>query len=270
MRFSLPLFFPALVLFILSSCKPMPNDGIPFYLRIDSVKVAGSATHHISDVWVEANAANLGAYELPCNFPVLQEGDVGFVINAGIEESGQSGVRVTYPFYSPDTFTLHAARGEKYERAPMFRYKPAVTFVKPEDFEASNSFNSNMGVVSDSNVRYGLRCGVISATTDSSKETAQLDKYDLPEGKEIWLELDYKNEVPFYIGIYGNYGSGSVIRVPVLFVTAKPSWNKIYVKLSSTVGGIAAATYNIYFEALRPYGLGGGSVYIDNVRMVYL
>ena len=91
----------------------MPNDGIPFYLRIDSVSVVGS-TNHITDVWVEANADNIGAYELPCNFPVLQENQVRFVLLPGIMESGQSIVRVTYPFYESDTFTLTAARGETY------------------------------------------------------------------------------------------------------------------------------------------------------------
>lgn len=246
----------------------MPNDGIPFYLKIDSVSVAGGQSHQISDVWVEAGAENLGAYELPCNFPVLQEGNVSFTVSAGIKESGQSNLRVNYPFYQSDTFTLAAARGEKRSHKPVFRYRSGTVFATQEDFEAGSAFDTDMMLANDSNVRYGTRCGVITATTDSSKEARQLATYDLPEGEEIWLEVDYKCEVPFYIGFYG-YISGTAIRAPVLFLTATSEWNKVYVKLSNMIAQADADSYNIYFEALRPYGSSGGSVYIDNVKVVY-
>ncbi len=246
----------------------MPNEGIPFYLKIDSVSVEGNQSHQITDVWVEAGAENLGAYELPGNFPVLQEGKVSFTVNAGIKESGQSNLRVNYPFYLSDTFTLSATRGEKYSHKPVFKYRNGTVFATQENFEAGSSFNTNMALAGDSNVRYGSRCGVITATTDSSKEAVQLANYDLPGGQEIWLEVDYKCEVPFYIGFYG-FIAGTAIRAPVLFLTATPAWNKVYVKLSSMIAQADADSYSIYFEALRPYGSSGGSVYIDNVKVVH-
>ena len=67
----------------------------------------------------------------------------------------------------------------------------------------------------------------------------------------------------------GRFSSGDVTTYPVLFVTAKDRWNKLYVKFSDAVSSVRANTYSIYFEGLNPYGNPGGSVYIDNVKLVH-
>ena len=274
--FSVALFVIVAVL-CFAGCKPMPNEGIPFYMKIDSVKlvtnysVEGNNSQNITDVWVEANTDNLGAYELPCNFPVLQENDVRFVISAGIKESGQSGVRVNYPFYEPDTFTLVATRGNKYSHVPVFKYKAATVFSFNEDFEFGNGFTGmNKIYQPDSNVHYGSACGMLAVNpTDSNKEADAIQKYALPAGQEIWMEVDYKSEVPFWVGFVGRFSSGDVTTYPVLFVTAKDRWNKLYVKFSDAVSSVRANTYSIYFEGLNPDGNSGGSVDIDNVKLVH-
>jgi hypothetical protein len=270
MKFSFTLLFLPIALFFLPSCKPMPNDDIPFYLHIDSVTVEGNQSHHITDIWAEANATNLGAYELPCNFPVLEEGEVRVTLNAGIEESGQSQVLVNYPFYLPDTFTLNAARGQKYSHKPVFKYKAGAVLAFDENFESGNGFNGFSPLIADSNIRYGISCGkILVSAIDSAAEAKQITAYDLPEGQEIWLEVDYKSEVPFEVGYYANFTGSTSVRVPVLFLTRSSIWNKVYIKLSSFIASTRADTYQVYFEALRPYGSEGGVVYIDNVRMLH-
>lgn len=253
----------------------MPNDGVPFFLAVDSVKLTtlnneGLNTHRIRDIWVEANADNLGAYERPINFPVLAEGDVRFTISAGIEQSGQSGYRVIYPFYTTDTFTLSAERGEEYTRIPQFSYKPGCEFKFVNNFDGSNGFNGFTVVTAgtDTNARYGDCATLTVNTIDSAKTAATIEAIDLPEGQEIWLEFDYKCQVPFYAGFYGE-GSGSVIQNAVVFVNTRNTWNHMYVKMSEAIAFVKAPVYRIYFEALRPYGTSGGTVYIDNVRLVY-
>ena len=255
----------------------MRNDGVPIYMKIDSVTVQtgtgqGVGSHNITDVWVEANNANVGAYELPCNFPVLQENNVRFTVSAGIKESGQSGVRVIYPFYTVDTFSITGTRGGKYSHKATFKYVPAALFSFAEDFDFGNGF-TGLSLVSDANVNPvygGFRCGTFSVNAvDSNKIVTHNTAYDLPEGQEIWLEVDYKSDVPLYAGFSGNFNGGAPVRVPVIFVTPKTEWSKVYVKLSNLIGQVRADTYNIYFEALRPYGTTGGSVYIDNVKLVH-
>lgn len=260
---------------LFNGCKPMPNDGIPFFLTVDSVKLttgdsAGLNTHRIRDIWVEANADNLGAYERPIQFPVLSEGDVRFNISAGIEQSGQSGYRVIYPFYTTDTFTLSAERGQDYTHIPQFKYKGGCDFKFVNNFDITNGFNgfTLLTPADDTTLRYG-RCATLSVNTvDSAKMATSIEAIDLPEGQEIWLEFDYKCQVPFFVGYYGE-GNGAVVQSAVLFVSTRSTWNHMYLKLSESIAAVDAPTYRLYFEALRPYGTTGGTVYIDNVRLVH-
>jgi hypothetical protein len=257
-----------------SGCKPMPNDGVPFYLRIDSAIVVagdtiGTNTSKITDVWAEANADNLGAYELPINFPVLQQNDVRMVLSAGIWGSGQQGYRVNYPFYTTDTFTINNAEpGQQYSHIAKFEYIKGTVFTFTEDFKFGNIFDG-LTLEYDSSTNHQT-CGTVSVdAVDSNKEAHTINFYDLPEGQEIWLELDYKAEVPFYVGFYGKFGT-EVSQYPVLFLNTKATWNKVYIKLSEAVGSTRADTYSIYVEALRPFGSSGGKVYIDNIKLVHL
>lgn len=271
------LFAICISLFQLSSCKT-PNDGIPFYMQCDSVTVVtsiadsqGVNSKNISDVWVEANTDNLGAYELPCNFPVLQENTVRFVLSAGVHQSGQAGVRVIYPMYSVDTFSISATRAGRYSHTPVFKYKNGVRYTfLPEDFEIGNAFNG-VTLATDTNVKFGNRCAVITVSpADSSVTSSQTQKYDWVEGNEIWLEVDYKCEVPFWVGYFGNYSNGQVARTNILFVNTKPTWNKLYVKLSESVASVRADSYNLFFEGLCPSGTAGGKVYLDNIKLLQL
>ncbi len=273
MRFFLILFLFAVAVSFSPSCNKMPNGGVPFYMRMDSATTtsASAGDNGIKDVWVEANSTNLGAYEMPCNYPVLEQNTVRFVVNAGIYESGQSGVRVIYPFYQPDTFSITATPTNQYVHHPVFKYKTGVSFpFTLQDF----SFGSEFDATKMSRVRDTLNnnnwYGVISTLTDSSQEAAQSTTYALPFDRDVWLEFDYKSEVPFFVGFYGNYLSGaSVVRYPVLFLTPRDTWIKIYLKLTDQINSVRADQYNLFFEALRPYGSTGGSVCIDNVKLVH-
>jgi len=273
MRILFPLFFFLSLVMFLDSCKKMPNDGIPFYMQLDSVTLEttgpqGLNTHGITDMWVEANATNLGAYELPCNFPVLDENEVRFLVSAGIWVSGQAGVRDIYPFYDPDTFSITAVRNGRYHRKPVFRYKAAtnIAFINAQEaFE--NSYN-NMITCTDSSIAiYGGKCGQITVTaTDTDVIATQKNFYALPAGQEIWLELDYKAAVPFWIGVDAHNPTG---RASVVFVVPTAKWKKIYVKLSDLVNQARAVEYSLYFEAMKPVGGVAGNVYLDNIKIVH-
>lgn len=257
----------------------MPNDGVPFYLQVDSVRLItsvdsqGVAQINVSDIWIEAGNENRGAYELPANVPILQQGPVRFLINAGIKQSGQSGIRVTYPFYLPDTFTIDAQPGSTYTYTPTFRYAAGTRYpFKVEDFEFSNNYDS-MQVYSGPEVDsiWGeFKCGMLEVTAnDSTKLAGQNFSYDLPEGLEVWLEVSYKAEVPFWIGYYGRINT-TTFRNDVLFVNPRSTWNKLYIKLSESVGNLRADDYRLFFEALKPANdADGGRVYLDNIKIVH-
>ncbi len=272
------------VLGLIYSCQ---KGGIPFYMSMNwghvnttsSDITAGDTTHFISDVWVQTSSTNLGAYQLPCNFPVLDQYNVHFLVNAGVWESGQQEVRVPYPFYTTDTFTVENAQAtHQYSHHPVFSYLPACTLQCRENFESGLGYDSmTLAFSPDTNVKYGTRCGVIALTasdsdiisTVHSPFPANNNVFTVSFGQEVWMELDYKAQVPFWIGVNGVYSAGEPTSSEVLFVLPTSTWTKLYVKLTDVVSGLGATYYFPYFEAQDTVGGSGGNVYLDNIKVVH-
>ena len=279
--FTLVLFLIGSLL--ISSCNKGPTGGIPFYLKMDSAVVmpfriigANTSTQGIKDVQVEAGASNLGTYELPCNFPILLKDSVFFVVTPVVWPDGQSGTPTVYPMLNPDVFTLAATSGNVYTHKPVFTYKEADSVMFNEDFEITSEYNSNMVRTTDS-AKYGHSCGKITVGPyDSSVIACQQAyygrsaPYPLTAGNEIWVELDYKSDVPLWSGIIEHFSSGATDTVQLLFLLPQTNWTKEYVKISQVVGQSGASTYNLFFQALNPSGFAGGSAYLDNIRLIHL
>jgi len=277
-------FVVVLIAFLLAgSCNKGPTGGIPFYLKMDTAVIiapphvsASSNTQEIEDVWVTAGPNNLGAYELPCLFPVLMGDSVQFVVKPGVWLSGQSGSPVVYPMMNPDVFTIAATPGKTYTHIPTFTYKAADSITFNEDFEVSSDYNSNMIRTSDS-VKYGHGCGRITVGPNDSAVTACQQAYlggaapyPLTPGQEIWVEMDYKSDIPFWSGAIAHFSDGSTDSIPLLLILPQANWTKVYIKLSETVGSEGALTYNLFFQGLNPSGFAGGSAYLDNIRLIHL
>ena len=240
---------------------------------------ASSQTQGIQDVWVQEGATNIGAYELPCNFPVLDKDSVRFVIQPGVWQSAQNTNPVVYPLMNPEIFTMAAVPGNKYTHVPTFTYITTDTFQFNEDFSVSSDY-TNMVKTNDS-AKYGNICGKITVGPNDSSVTAcqvhasngdvgSACPYFLKAGDEIWVELDYRSDVPFWTGVIANFSSGATDTIQVLVLLPTNTWSKEYIKLSETIGQEGANTYSLYFQALNPSGFAGGSVYLDNIRLIKL
>jgi hypothetical protein len=248
----------------------MPNDGYPFYIRINEVELItqpqqGANSHGITDVWIEANTTYLGGNQFPIELPVLEEGDVRMTFQAGIKANGFSNARVIYPFYSADTVTFrNVKRLDKIVYRPQFTYKPSARFQFIEDFEFGNQFSYLMDKVNNENVRYGNWCGVLSVNpTQKEKETQSTSSMILKGGTEAWIEFDYKSEASFEVGIY----AGS-LRLSKLILFPKQNWNKFYMNISSEVGAYAGQAFNIFFQLRLPENSESAQLWIDNVKLV--
>ena len=156
-----------------------------------------------------------------------------------------------------------------------------------EDFEVGMDYNSSMTLASytiaSDSVKYGHKCGKITVgPNDSSVVACQVSTsgyntpsapgcpYTLTAGQEVWVELDYKSQVPFWSGIIAHFNSGATDTIQILFLLPTETWSKQYIKLSETIGNEGASAFNLYFQALNPSGFAGGSVYLDNIRLVYM
>ena len=134
--------------FGISSCSKVPNNGVPIYLAIDSPTVTytypfGSTSHSIPGVWATVGSHNLGAYEMPVNIPILSDGNSLISLSAGIYDNGIVNIPAQYPFYNPDTFTIHnAIPGQVYHHHPVYSYVAGTQFAVIEGFDNSNNFTN--------------------------------------------------------------------------------------------------------------------------------
>jgi hypothetical protein len=256
-----------------------PPEIVPAYLRIDtslftSGQVTGSSSSKITDVWVEVNDAQQGVYELPKTFPVLDTGVTRLMLNAGIEDNGSSGTRVVYPFYSPDTLTVRLKEKEILPLTPHYYYKPETHFSFIEDFEAGNIFvpdkkDSFVRTNDPANVFEGSYSGEMFV--DSFHPLCNVisaGAYLFPKTSPVYVELNYKAEIIFAVGLTVNQG-GLATTVFQWIINPKSSWNKIYLNLGGTISQLNGDSYQISIRAAYDHSLGKDQhVYLDNVKLV--
>ncbi|MFN8276353.1 MAG: hypothetical protein U0T84_02625 [Chitinophagales bacterium] len=271
------IFFLFGLLLFVGGCKKVPNDGVPFYLEVDSLSVTidnpliqGSSSSKLTDIWLEAGNTELGAFECPVRVPILREGNVPLLISPGIKNNGAAGYRKIYPFLIPDTFTLTAQRGQVYVHHPHFRYKAGTKFHN-EDFEGAVNTYTNI-TPETSSVFEGSKSGLLSLSANDTFKISYLNTaVAIPGGGDVYLEMNYKCDVPFTMGITANSGSGPQTIDKITF-GAKSFWNKTYIDLSYEVGQTASPTattyYQVYFYVAKNPGF-ATNVYFDNIKLLH-
>lgn len=294
MRKSLLFLFCLIVL--LAGCER--NAQVPVYLRIDDFKVQtnfqqeGTASSKITTVWVEVNGNVVGAYELPIVAPVIANGPTNIRVIPGINLNGQLGLRNEYEFYSPHEFTLNADPASEVtvqtgnNGYPVTGYRDWVNIIRLEDFEGagvnfeqSNNSDTVLLVTEDTTEVFfesGLnepnkKSGkIIVPKGNSIAEFVSINSYPLPTfGQNVYLEVNYKCEIPMTFGIIANEPLQK-IQAPVVTVLPTSQWNKIYINLVSEVSAYPSAVdYNIFFGTLNGDTENRKLIYIDNLKLVY-
>jgi len=265
-----------LIILILASCQKEDSGGIPTYLKIDNITLdEGNTTSNITDAWVYVNDQLQGVYELPANFPVLQEEIQTVRIKAGIKVNGIASSRIAYPFYTSYYKDITFIPSETDSIAPIIvSYLDSIDFFL-EDFEGAG-VNIEVTAISDTtfiplndgNNNYGG--GVLLGDSLFTFEIATDELKDLPQaGAPVFLELDYKSNTQFLVGVYVNYPQ-SVIQKDLLWINPKEDWNKIYVNLTTTISeGINATSFKVFIGMKRDFELDKNELYFDNLKVVY-
>ena len=269
----------------ISSCRPMPNNGIPVYLHIDSATVLyspvlGSASHNIPDVWATSGSANIGAFQTPVDIPILAGGNVPIAVSGGIYDNGIVNAPVEYPFYAPDTFTIYnAIPGHVYHHKPVYYYYAFTQVALNADFESVNPF-TNVSIMtnqSDSNVFEGLKSGaiILSSTADSLTALQTVPVVINTNGRQAYVELNYRmnNTNTFLdVGIIATlYSGGQVAEQTVydkILLTPLGYWNKTYLNFNSEIGDNQGYSFQIYLTGYHQQGQ-QDTVFIDNVKLLY-
>jgi len=263
-----------LIVLVLSSCQKENTVDIPTFLKIDNIALdEGSTTSNITDAWVYVNDQLQGVYELSAKFPVLEEEIQTVRIKAGIKINGIASSRIAYPFYTSYFEDITFTPNETKTITPIVSYLDSTNFFQ-EDFEGTG-VNIEISAISDTTLlelvdgdnHYGA--GILSdslfifeISTDELK--------DLPQaGSPVFLELDYKSNTQFLVGVYVNYPQ-SVIQKDLLWINPKQEWNKIYVNLTTTISeGINASSFKVFIGMRRDFEFEKNELYFDNLKVVY-
>ncbi len=281
------LFFALAAL--LPSCEVInPDEGIPSYIQIDTITLStnyateGTTSHKITDAWVYIDDQLIGAYELPATVPVLQSGSHKIVVKAGLKMNGIAATRIPYPFFVPYEITTELFPDSVLVLHPHVTYSTSTTFSWLEDFESpgytleitSMSDTSLNRITGTSHVFEGNSTGFFALRNPPHVlfECKTINEYVLPKGGQgVFLELNYKCNNTFRIGIFENEAGGVSNQVPQTIVINKSeNWNKIYVNLTNEVSYFAnAINYNVYFGVIPDEGNPQPMVYVDNIKLVY-
>ena len=264
-----------LIVLVLASCQKEDTGGIPTYLKIDNITLdEGSTNSNITDAWVYVNDQLQGVYELPAKFPVLEEEIQTVRIKAGIKINGIASSRIAYPFYTSyyEDITFNASKTKTI--TPIVSYLNGIDFFL-EDFEGTG-VNIEISAISDTSLlklvdgdnHYGG--GVLLGNSLFTFEIATDELKDLPQaGAPVFLELDYKSNTQFLVGVYVNYPQ-NIIQKDLLWINPTQEWNKIYVNLTSTISeGINASSFKVFIGMKRDFQLEKNELYFDNIKVVY-
>jgi len=277
------LFCVVSILLFVFACKN-ETDLTPAYVKIEAIDLTtnsfqGTNSHNITDVWVYFDGVPQGTYELPAHFPLLKEGTKKMTLRPGIKINGIASTRMYYPFFEPIQYELNFVKDSTITLSPVANYHPSVVFQWLEDFEdggisLERTYKSQVDVNKTSNLSEVFE-GNYSAkiVLDSNKvlfECQTIDNYVLNGNAINFLELNYKNNCNFYVGIFANK-PGETIQRSILVLNKTDVWKKVYVNLTNAVNeNINATDFKIFFGLLKdttetviP------TIYLDNIKLIH-
>lgn len=273
----------------LSNCTLTDSDQpIPAYLEITDVNITtnqdeGAPTHNFKDVWVYADNQLLGVFPLPCKVPVITTAETtDFLIFPGFRNNGEQSRSFTYNMVDQVRFTETLAPGDVITKSLTFSYKEDIIFDFVESFEGgSHIFTRDLDddeasriEITTADKKSGAQSGVIKLSAENpSIASANIFDYNRSDnaGLESYLEMDYKNDVPFIVGVI-YLQEGQKVSQPLIILNASEDWNKIYVDFTSILSSPQIDTYSVYFasELESTNSDAEGTIYLDNLKFVHL
>ncbi|NNC82427.1 MAG: hypothetical protein HKN79_02540 [Flavobacteriales bacterium] len=290
MKRRLPLL--GLLLLGLSCDLINPNEEEVSFLRIEEIGLEvrnggieeGSPSEKIIDVWLNVNDELIGAYEMPVDIPILNQGPVDIKIFGGIQINGLSTERTRYPFYDFYNTEIELIPGASVTLEPTLNYIADVLVFNNEDFEGTG-FQFERSVTSDtimesipnpdpSDVLQGDKIGALylDEERDHFKVNSTLE-LDLAFKNIAYIELDYKVEGPFTVGLRRSQPSILDYSIagfnPSLDENGQAQWNHVYVELNQAIDLLGNEDeYEIFIEGYNT-GMGVKTYYFDNVKVIH-
>lgn len=272
----------SLILFIIGSCTFFDDfEEVPMFLDVEtvdfqSVSGQGSNTHGIEDISVYADGFNIGVFPLPAEVPVLDDNNsTKITIRPVVRINGQQDNPVEFPFYDGLEYEFDFLPDSRRIIEPVFKYRDDVRFIFIEDFEGQHRIsldidqNSSFTIRKSQDARSGTFSGSITTSNTSPFwEKAALDIYPVSDVSSslIYLEMDYKCEVEFRVGIIGYNGTIAKREYKIVLLPSE-EWNKLYLDISPEILSNNFEQYQLVFSSL-PNAINFGEVQFDNIKIV--
>ena len=267
-----------------SACDDFKEE--PMYLHINAadfmtVDSQGPPSHRIQDAWVYADGLSIGVFELPADVPVLSpDSNVEIDIFGGVRSNGLVLSPIQYSFYERIAFTQDFEAGTTIEISPTFAYREGAKIAFLEDFEGPNLFSEDLddddtsALVKTSDpvdVMYGNSCGRITVNTENDLfQQATLATFNAEDfgASEVFVELDFKCDIPFIFGYIGQTGIFSSAQFPIVLAPTD-EWTKIYIDFSVFFNGGEFDSYKLLLAGAPLLEGEGGTIWVDNIKLVY-
>lgn len=290
------LIYPLFVLVMLfSGCNIINSpEEIPAYLHIDKFQVntsigEGSNSSNITEAFVFVEGSFLGAYTLPATLPILETGITRLDIFPGIKDNGIDSTPEIYPFYSVYQRDLDLASERTDSIQPVTNYVENLKFSIREGFENTlQIFRDDIDEDDQTTIELTemeVFEGNSSARIVLSKDhpilqVGSIRMNDLPIGSQgVYLELDYKTEVPFEIGIY-YYDNINTRNFDFQHgLNVKTTWNKVYINMTPEFTELMnvrdLTEFQIGFRSIMDrdsdgnYLDGTREIFLDNIKLIH-
>ncbi len=270
------------------SCEVIdPADPVPSYVYINDISIntatgQGTSAQNFSDAWVYVDDELIGAFELPAMVPVIAEGKHEISIKPGVILNGISSTRSAYPFVEFYRKQVELVKEEIDTLNVNTSYYDNVKFPwtgkGQEDFEQGgvaldSTADSDAMVIRQSNdVFEGSYSGLIKLDSAGSIfEIQSTENFNYSGAAEpVFLEMHYKNNNRFVVGVKLYYYTGKVKTNPILILNPSDTWNKVYLNLTPTLTreNPALHYYKIYFSGNINEDVSSASIYLDNLKLV--
>lgn len=276
-------------LLALAACKD-EAEQIPAYLRVEPFTVnatGGAGWQKITDGWVYVNNELLGGFTLPATIPVLAEGESQVLIFPGVKENGLQSTPSVYPFMERYEVEAMLTPAQTTAVQPVTNYAATVVFPWSVERAAFNSTSilledrdsdslSTFELITDGAFEgRSVRLSVDTAHAVNYIATEQLPDLPLTNAQPVWLEMHYKNDIPFELWLLGSQGNTSEFSSAVYQFVPSENWNKIYLNLTQFLIALNQDKYRLLFRVNLPRDDKGnitqnsGAVFLDNLRIVH-
>ncbi len=258
----------------------------PSYVKITNIDIEtnefyqGQPTHDIKGISVYLDDNYIGTFEKDKLIPIITDNTSKSTLKFYplVSINGIKANLQNYFFLSEIAYESPLKKGEINNISLQYKYKESVNFAFVEGFENNNIFTEDLDDNEDTKIEFstdnpksGNRCGKIQLDSMNSdiKCTSYLF-YDIPtDGKKVILELDYRGNIGFIIGLIGREITGNEYKKEFIFIKETEDWNKIYLDFTEELKLSKLESYRIYFQAKHSKEADESFIFLDNVKLLH-